>query len=44
MLAHITNRNEDTKCTEHHYRTKPNTFHEEFCKTEIDQEGLTQVT
>ena len=42
MLAHITERTDNT-CTNDANRTKPNTFHEAFCKAGIDQKGVTSI-
>ena len=44
MLAHVTDRNKETKCSGKAIKMKPNTFHEAFCKRGIDQGGLTRLT
>ena len=46
LLAHITDRNEDSKCSGKLSKMKsmkPHMFHEAFCKTGINAERLTRV-
>ena len=44
MSSHMMDGNKDITCRNDDIRIKPNTFHEAFCKTGIDPEGLTRMT
>ena len=44
MLAHVVEKNEDTKCSGLDNKLKPNVFHETFCKTWLDSECLRWFT